>query len=199
MPKEERMRKLSEEVSNCQLCGLCEGRQNPVLGEGNLDAKVMFIGEGPGRKEDELGRPFVGAAGKVLDRLLVHIGLGREYVYIGNVVKCRPPNNRRPSSREIEACTPHLERQLGIIEPRIITLMGNSAIHHLMKRFGLKLLPIGEVHGKPFEVEAPWGRVILFPMYHPAAAIYRRQLERVLEEDFESLKRIMDCVDVPRI
>ena len=193
------MKKLDEEVSNCQLCGLCEGRQNPVLGEGSLDATVMFIGEAPGRKEDEMGRPFVGSAGRVLDRLLDHIGLGREHVYIGNVVKCRPPYNRRPRSKEVEACSPHLERQLEIIEPDIVAPMGNSAIRHLMKRFGLNPSPIGKIHGKPCEVEAPWGRVVLLPMYHPAAAIYRRRLERVLEEDFESLKRIMDCVDLPRI
>lgn len=197
MSKEARMKKLGEEVSKCQLCGLCEGRQNPVLGEGSLDATVIFIGEAPGRKEDEMGRPFVGSAGRVLDRLLDHIGLGREHVYIGNVVKCRPPNNRRPRSKEVEACSPHLERQLEIIEPGIVAPMGNSAIRHLMKRFGLNPSPIGKIHGKLCEVEAPWGRAILFPMYHPAAAIYRRKLERVLEEDFESLKRIMEC-GIPR-
>lgn len=188
------MNELAEEVRNCRRCGLCGDRQNPVLGEGSLSATVMFIGEAPGRKEDETGRPFVGAAGRILDRILEHISLGRGDVYIGNVVKCRPPNNRRPRSTEIEACAPHLETQLEIIEPGIIAPMGNSAISHLMKRFGLKTATIGKVHGKPFDVEAPWGRVVLFSVYHPAAAIYRKKLERVLEEDFESLKRILDRV-----
>jgi len=195
MSKEERMNKLAEEVLNCRRCGLCKGRQNPVLGEGNIDAKVVFVGEAPGRREDETGRPFVGSAGQILDRLLAHIGLGRGDVYIGNVVKCRPPNNRRPRSEEIEACAPHLERQLEIIEPGVIAPMGNSAIHYLMRWFGLTPAPVSEVHGEQFKIEAPWGRVVIFPLYHPAAAIYLKNLERMLEEDFESLKRIMVRVD----
>ena len=194
MSKEERMKKISEEVLHCRLCGLCEGRRNPVVGEGNLDATVVFIGEAPGRREDETGRPFVGAAGQLLDRLLHHIGLERGDVYIGNVVKCRPPNNRRPRAEEIEACAPHLERQLEIIEPRVIAPLGNSAIGHLMRRFELTPAYIGRVHGKQSEVEAPWGQLVLVPLYHPAAALYLKDLERVLEEDFESLRCLLDRV-----
>jgi len=156
-----------------------------------MDAEVMFVGEAPGRREDETGRPFVGAAGRLLDSLLDHIGLRRENVYIGNVVKCRPPNNRRPRSEEIRVCAPHLEKQLEIIEPKILAPMGNSAIDYLMRRFGLKLASIGQVHGKKFEVEAPWGRVFLFPLYHPAAALYMKDLERVLVEDMEALGRLL--------
>ena len=188
------MRKLYEEVLNCRRCNLCDGRRNPVLGEGGMDAEVMFVGEAPGRREDETGRPFVGAAGRLLDSLLDHIGLRRENVYIGNVVKCRPPNNRRPRSEEIRVCAPHLEKQLEIIEPKILAPMGNSAIDYLMRRFGLKLASIGQVHGKKFEVEAPWGRVFLFPLYHPAAALYMKDLERVLVEDMEALGRLLACV-----
>jgi len=194
MSKEERMNKLAEEVLNCHRCGLCDGRQNPVLGEGNLNATVVFIGEAPGRKEDEMGRPFVGTAGKLLDSLLRHISIERRDVYIGNVVMCRPPKNRRPRIEEIEACAPHLERQLEIIEPVVVAPMGNSAIRYLMKRFGLKPAYIGEVHGKQFEVEVPWGWVLLFPLYHPAAALYLKNLERVLEEDIESLGRLLGRV-----
>ena len=195
MSKEEQMKKLAKEILICRLCCLCDGRQNPVLGEGNLDATVVFIGEAPGRREDETGRPFVGAAGRILDRLLAHIGLRRGDVYIGNIVKCHPPNNRRPRSEEIEACAPHLERQLEIIEPGVIAPMGNSSIRYLMRWFGLTPASIGKVHGEQFEVEAPWGRVVLFPLYHPAAAIYLKNLERMLKEDFESLKRILVRVD----
>lgn len=192
--KAERMRRLSEEVLDCRRCGLCDGRRNPVVGEGTLDATVVFIGEGPGRREDETGRPFVGAAGRLLDRLLHNIGLGRGDVYIGNVVKCRPPNNRRPRPEEIRACAPHLERQLEIIQPRVVAPMGNSALGYLMRRFGLTPASIGKVHGRHFEVESPWGRVVLFPLYHPAAALYVKDLERVMEEDFESLGRLLGLV-----
>jgi len=192
--KTERMRRLTEEVLNCRRCGLCDGRRNPVIGEGDLDAAVSLIGEAPGRREDETGRPFVGAAGRFLDNLLHHIGLERGEVYIGNILKCRPPNNRRPLPEEIRACAPHLEEQLEIIQPRIVAPMGNSAIGHLMRRFGLTPAPIGQVHGKQFEVESPWGRVVLFPLYHPAAALYVRGLEWVLEEDFESLRGLLSRV-----
>ena len=193
------MRRLSEEIQKCRLCGLCSGRKNPVVGEGNLDAALMLVGEAPGRTEDEMGRPFVGAAGQHLDRLLQHIGLDREDVYIGNVVKCRPPNNRRPRPEEIEACSPHLERQLEIIEPGVIAPMGNSSIGYLMARFGLKHAPIGRIHGRQFRADAPWGVVVLFSLYHPAAAIYTRDLERVMMEDFEDLGGLLRRMDPPSI
>lgn len=164
------------------------------MGEGNLNATVVFIGEAPGRREDETGRPFVGAAGQLLERLLHQIGLRRCDVYIGNVVKCRPPDNRRPRAEEIKACAPHLEMQLKIIEPMVIAPMGNSAIGYLMRRFGLTPAYIGRIHGKQFEVDAPWGRIVLVPLYHPAAALYLKDLEGVLEEDFESLRRLIDRV-----
>jgi DNA polymerase len=189
--KSERMRRLSEEIKKCLRCGLCRGRQNPVVGEGDLDAALMFVGEAPGRREDETGRPFVGAAGQRLDRLLHHIELDREDVYIGNVVKCRPPNNRRPRHEEIKVCSPHLEKQLEIIEPKIVAPMGNSSIGYFMGRFGLKSAPIGKIHGRHFRVKMPWGEMILFPLYHPAAAIYTRDLEQVMKKDFEVLGELL--------
>lgn len=161
------------------------------MGEGNLNATVAFIGEAPGRREDETGRPFVGAAGRLLDCLLSNIGLGRGDVYIGNVLKCRPPNNRRPLLEEARACAPHLDRQLEIIEPRVIAPMGNSAIGHLMRRFGLTPAYIGRIHGRHFEAETSWGLVTIAPLYHPAAALYNIDLERVLKEDFESLRILL--------
>lgn len=190
--KSERMRQLHLEVQSCRRCGLWEGRRNPVVGEGNLDAKAFLVGEAPGRREDESGRPFAGAAGQLLNDLLQGIGLSRGDVYIGNVVKCRPPGNRPPRVEEVEACSPYLERQLTILEPRIIVSMGNTATQHLMTRFGLSPRYIGEVHGKPFRVGATWGEVILFPSYHPASALYVKGLEYVLRRDFESLNRILD-------
>jgi uracil-DNA glycosylase family 4 len=189
--KSERMRRLSEEIQKCRRCGLCGGRQNPVVGEGDLDAALMFVGEAPGRREDETGRPFVGAAGQRLNRLLHHIELDRENVYIGNVVKCRPPNNRRPRHEEIKVCSPHLEKQLEIIEPKIVAPMGNSSIGYFMRRFGLKSAPIGIIHGRQSLIDAPWGEVILFPLYHPAAAIYTRDLEQVMKKDFKVLGELL--------
>ncbi|MEM2892769.1 MAG: uracil-DNA glycosylase [Candidatus Bathyarchaeia archaeon] len=193
--KSESMRNLHLEVQSCRRCGLWEGRRNPVLGEGSLDAKAFLVGEAPGRREDETGRPFAGAAGQLLNDLLGGIGLSRGDVYIGNVVKCRPPRNRPPRAEEVEACSPYLERQLSILRPRIIVSMGNTATQYLMTRFGLSPRYIGEVHGKSFRVEAPWGEVILLPSYHPASALYTKGLEYVLRRDFESLRSILDGLE----
>lgn len=162
------------------------------MGEGNIESPLAFVGEAPGRKEDETGRPFVGSAGKLLDQLLSHIGLDRSEVYITNVVKCRPPGNRRPKSGEVRSCTPYLDEQLTAISPRVIAPMGNSAAAYLLRRFGLERASIGEIHGRAFDVEAPWGRAVLFPLYHPAAVLYNRGLEAELTEDFESLKALLD-------
>ena len=186
-PKEELIRRVSEKVRGCHLCALSEGRLNPVVGEGSLDSPVVFVGEGPGRKEDETGRPFVGSAGKLLDQLLARIGLDRSEVYITNVVKCRPPGNRRPKSGEIRTCAPYLDEQLAAISPRVVAPMGNSAAAHLLRRYGLGRASIGEIHGRALDAEAPWGRAVLFPLYHPAAVLYNRGLEAELTGDFESL------------
>jgi uracil-DNA glycosylase family 4 len=188
--KEELMEALREEVMGCGWCGLCQGASRKVMGEGDLDAAVVLVGEAPGRKEDELGRPFVGSAGKLLDRMLEDAGLTREGVYITNVVNCRPPNNRKPKGAEVEACSGHLERILGIIRPRVVAPMGNSAIEYFFKKFDLKKIKIGDAHGKPVRVRFPWGDAVLFPLYHPAAAIYNRRLLGELEDDVARLKRV---------
>jgi DNA polymerase len=191
--REELMRLLAEEVWSCRRCRLGSLRKNAVVGEGSLEAELFLIGEAPGRVEDEMGRPFVGAAGKLLDRLLGDIGLRREEVYIGNILKCRPPGNRRPRADEVEACTPYLERQLVIIKPRVIAPMGNSAAGYLLKRFGYEPASISRIHGRCFEAEAAWGRVLLFPLYHPAAALYAKELLRLLEVDFRLLGHILSA------
>lgn len=195
MEKLEKMGQLYLEVQGCRRCDLWRGRRNPVLGEGNIDSGVLLVGEAPGRREDETGRPFAGAAGQLLDSLLWGIGLRRGDLYIGNVVKCRPPGNRPPRVEEVMACSPYLERQLGILEPRVIVPMGNTATLHLMNRFGLSPMRIGEIHGKPLRVEAPWGRVILFPTYHPASALYMKGLEDILRRDFKSLRSILEGLE----
>jgi uracil-DNA glycosylase len=182
---------LVADVAVCRACGLCEEAKNRVNGEGELDSRVVFVGEAPGRREDESGRPFVGSAGKLLDRLLTGAGLSRLKIFISNVVRCRPPGNRRPKRVEVEACSGHLERLLRIIEPRVIAPMGNSAIEYIFEKYGWDKAVIGEVHGKPIEVEAPWGKVVVFPLYHPAAAIYNKKLLGELEADMAALARLL--------
>lgn len=188
--KQMRMNRILGKIKTCKKCPLCEGRCNPVLGEGSLNAEVVFIGEAPGRKEDEAGKPFVGSAGQLLDHLLNGIGLNRETVYISNVIKCRPPANRRPTLEEMVACTPFLEEQLEIIKPRIIVAMGNSAISYFSKKFEIKLAGIWKIHGKTFQIEAPWGKATLLVTFHPAAALYNKALEKILEDDFRKLSTL---------
>jgi len=188
--KEELMEALKGGIMSCDRCGLCPGASRKVIGEGNLDAGVVLVGEAPGRKEDEQGRPFVGSAGKLLDRLLGGAGLAREGIYITNIVKCRPPENRRPRRAEVEACSGHLERQLEIIEPRVVAPMGNSAIECFFEKFNLEPISIGDAHGKPVRAKFSWGDAIVFPLYHPAAAIYNRRLLGELEDDIAALKRV---------
>jgi len=157
-----------------------------------LDSPLVLVGEAPGRKEDELGKPFVGAAGKILDNMLEGAGLERSRLFITNVVKCHPPKNRRPLSKEVRACTMHLEALLGIISPRVIAPMGNSSTSYILGRYGLERSSIGEVHGRSLEAQAPWGRIVIFPLYHPAAVLYNRSLEGELKRDFASLKRVLE-------
>jgi DNA polymerase len=146
----------------------------------------MFVGEAPGEQEDIQGLPFVGAAGKLLTELLASIGLRREDVYITNVVKCRPPNNRPPRKDESTACRPYLDRQLVLIQPTVVCPMGNSAIHALIDSDQ----SVAAVHGIPFEV----GSITYFPMYHPAAALYTFGLRKVMEEDFKKLRALLDSL-----
>lgn len=165
--------------------------KNRVLGEGDLDSRVVFVGEAPGRREDESGRPFVGSAGKLLDKILAKAGLSRGGVFISNVMMCRPPGNRRPRREEVEACSVHLERLLAIIGPRVVAPMGNSAVDFVFERFGVGKGVIGDVHGKAVSMKAPWGDVLIFPLYHPAAAIYNRELLGELEADMVELAGLL--------
>lgn len=183
---ENELRKIKEEVLKCKKCSLYKNRIYPVIGEGNHDARIVFVGEGPGVQEDRTGRPFCGAAGKILDELLNSAGIKREKVYICNVLKCRPPENRDPQPEEIKACTPYLERQIEIIKPKIICLLGRHSMNFLMEKFGLKdeIQPISKIHGKVFEVK----NLKIIPFYHPAVVTYNPNMKEILKKDFQILK-----------
>ena len=185
--KTRRMDALRDRAQICRRCGLWESRTNAVVGSGSLDAETVLVGEAPGRTEDELGLPFVGRAGKLLDEILGKAGLSRDDVFIMNLVKCRPPKNRRPRRVEIGSCEPYLVEQLEIIAPRVIASMGNSPLGYFFRRYGLDRAVIGDVHGEAIRVKESWGWVTLFPLYHPAAAIYNRGLTETLERDMKLL------------
>jgi uracil-DNA glycosylase family 4 len=185
--KTERMNQITAETRSCLECELGENRKNVVVGSGSLDAKIVFIGEAPGRREDESGLPFVGSAGKLLNSLLESAGLKRENIFIMNILKCRPPGNRRPKKAEIKACEGYLMRQLEIIKPKVIAPMGNSALSYFQSRYGFGDDVIGDAHGKVYEVNTSWGKVKFVPLYHPAAAMYRRYLLGDLEKDTKKL------------
>ena len=170
---------LKEELRAWKGCELYKTATQAVLGEGNPHAEVMFIGEAPGQKEDELGRPFVGAAGHFLDELLGSIGLKREDVYISNVVKYRPPQNRDPTPEEKEQCMPWLKMEISLIKPKVIVPLGRHALGHF---FGT--LSIGNAHGKP---QVMTDDLTVFPIYHPAAALHNGHLRQALYDDFKAL------------
>ncbi|MEA2299082.1 MAG: uracil-DNA glycosylase [Solirubrobacteraceae bacterium] len=182
------LKALYEQASTCPRCPeLAATRISVVFGAGNADADLMFVGEAPGANEDRQGLPFVGAAGKLLERLLNEIGLARADVFIANVLKCRPPGNRDPQPGEIENCRPYLRRQVELIEPRVICTLGN---------FSTKLLRedptgISRIHGRP-EVRTIGGRSVrIYPIYHPAAALYTPRMLDTLREDFARLPALL--------
>jgi uracil-DNA glycosylase family 4 len=188
--KKESMNLLAAEARSCLGCDLANNRKKVVIGSGCLDADVVLIGEAPGKKEDEKGLPFVGSAGKVLNEILDKAGISRNEVFITNILKCRPPGNRRPKKAEIESCEGILISQLEIIKPRIIAPMGNSSVSYFQDKYDLEVGSIGDVHGKVYEVNTSWGEVKLIPLYHPAAAIYRKNLLEELEEDMMKLSKL---------
>ena len=181
------LREYADETAGCTRCVLAEGRTQVVFGAGHPDADLMFVGEAPGFHEDKQGVPFVGQAGKLLDRLLGGVGLERSDVYIANVLKCRPPGNRDPQQDEIEACESHLFRQIALIQPRVVATLGNFATKLLSGR----PLGITRVHGQPQDVTLGGSRVMLYPLYHPAAALYTPSMLKVLEEDFARLPGLL--------
>src|SRR2546422_3712609 len=181
------------QIADCTRCRLAQGRTQVVFGVGNPEADLLFVGEAPGFHEDKQGLPFVGQAGKLLEKLLAGIGMTRQDVYIANVLKCRPPGNRDPQPDEIEACEAHLFRQIELIEPKVVATLGNFATKLLSGR----PLGITRVHGQEQEVTLGSRRVLLYPIYHPAAALYTPAMLKVLESDFARIPQLLDSVLAP--
>jgi uracil-DNA glycosylase len=181
------------QIAGCTRCRLAEGRTQVVFGVGNPDADLMFVGEAPGFHEDKQGYPFVGQAGKLLDQLLEGIGMTREDVYIANVIKCRPPGNRDPMPDEIEACERHLFRQVELIRPKLVGTLGNFAT----KLLSGKPTGITRVHGQEQQVGLGGRQVVLYPLYHPAAALYTPAMLNVLQQDFARIPELLGRVAEP--
>ena len=185
------LQNIADEVSGCNKCDLHHSREKGVPGEGPSNAEIMLIGEGPGFHENMQGRPFVGAAGDLLVELLDSIGMKREDVYITNVVKCRPPGNRDPSSDELLACSHYLDQQVQVINPKVIVTLGRFS----MTRY-IPHSKISEIHGQAIQVK---GKLVV-PFYHPAAALHRPSLRSTVEEDFSKLpEMIMNAKKAPEI
>ena len=182
MSTEEILKEVAAEVSTCTKCDLCKGRTKAVPGEGNLHARIMFIGEGPGFHEDRQGRPFVGPAGQFLEELLASINLKRADVFITNVVKCRPPGNRDPLPTEINACNDYLERQIAAIDPQVIVTLGRFS---MAKYFGGE--KISSIHGRARKID---GRICI-AMYHPAAGLHQQSLKDTIRSDFRKIPQII--------
>ncbi len=197
MSKTDEMRKIKDEILALEESPLYEYRKSnkyfPVIGEGNHDAKIIFVGEAPGVNEAHSGRPFCGAAGKFLTELIESIGLARSDVYITNIVKDRPPENRDPTPDEIETYAPFLIRQIDIIKPNVIATLGRYSMGYLMRYLDLELEldSISKIHGKSFDTTAKHGYISLVTLYHPAAALYNGSMRDTLKKDFEILKSFL--------
>jgi len=186
------MEKIANEILVCVKCPLWKGRRNAVPGEGDVNASVVFVGEAPGYWEDVKGLPFVGAAGKILNTLLRKFGLPREHVFITNVVKCRPPENRDPQPDEVKTCTSlYLDRQIAFIQPKIIVTLGRHSTAYILSKAGLEAKAsegITQLHGKVIQTRFLNLPVSVIPMFHPAAALYNLKYREALESDFALLK-----------
>lgn len=179
----EKFSDIKKAVSECEKCRLCETRKNTVFGEGSLKAKVMFIGEGPGAVEDETGRPFVGPAGQLLDKMLAAIGLSRQEVYIANIVKCRPPFNADPKPEYADACVPYLRAQVAFIRPKVIVCLGKVPTRFILHEEG----SMSRLHGKVVKR----GAFYIMPTYHPSALLRSEELKRPAWEDFKILRSLI--------
>jgi uracil-DNA glycosylase family 4 len=192
--KTAQLAEIAEQVQDLSDSPLYEYRKkhkySVVLGEGDPDARILFVGEAPGLEEARSGRPFVGAAGRILDELLESIGLGRQQVYITNVVKDRPPDNRDPAPAEIETYAPFLWRQIQIIQPRVIVTLGRFAMDFVLQQFNLKEWgqKISRLHGQPLQARAAYGDVTIVPLYHPAVALYNPNAKETIQTDFQVLR-----------
>jgi uracil-DNA glycosylase family 4 len=191
MTKKEKLHELDRKMLACNKCALRAGCIQVVPGDGSAEAQIMFIGEGPGKKEDELGKPFVGAAGKFLDEMLGIINLKREDVYIANTVKCRPPENRDPLPEEKDACWSWLLEQIKIVQPKLIVTLGKHSMEIFLPNF-----KISEIHGSALRREIPEiGKQIFFALYHPAAALYNGSMREVLIKDFKKIPKVLSLIE----
>jgi len=194
--KTELLKQIKDEILNLKNSPLYKYRTKnkyfPVIGEGSHDSKIMFVGEAPGRNEAQTGRPFCGTAGKVLDELLEHVCIKRTDVYITNIVKDRPEQNRDPLPEEIEIYGPFLDRQIEILQPKIICALGRYSMGYIMQKFGLgnKIEVISKMHGKVFDAETSYGPIKIVCLYHPCVAVYNPNQKDLLKKDFEILRKI---------
>lgn len=186
------LRVIRDEVLSCKKCPLYETRIYPVIGQGNHQANIVFVGEAPGFNENKTGRPFCGQAGKVFDELLQSAEIKREDIYITNILKCRPPGNRDPLQSEIDACTPYLIRQIKIIQPKAICCLGNFASRFVMELFGLsdQCDGISKIHGRVLDGNDGEQAIKIIPLYHPAVASYNQNMIENLKNDFKILKSV---------
>jgi DNA polymerase len=195
MDKKEQLEQIKKRINEEMVCPLKDACTNVVFGKGNPDAEIVFIGEAPGAKEDLQGIPFVGAAGRELDKLLNSIGLTLDACYIANILKCRPPNNRDPTEEEIRRHTPYLIEQIKVIQPKIIATLGNFSTKFVLAGFqvdGMKQIPgITALHGKAREIKVDGLSFNVIPLYHPAAMLYKPPLRQVLQEDFKRMAEVL--------
>ena len=198
MSTKELLEAIAGEIMFCPRCRLSETRKKAVPGEGNARSRVMIVGEGPGRNEDIEGRPFVGQAGKFLDRLLTEAGLVRDEVFICNVVRCRPPENRDPLPDEVDACTPYLNRQIALIKPKVIVSLGQHSTAYMFSKTKLPFENITKARGK-FNKTKLWGmHMTVFPTFHPAAALYNGKYKNQLAKDFRLLGKELVKIDITK-
>lgn len=176
-PPQSGLNELLREIQHCRLCRLAESKSHYVPGEGSPTPPILFLGEGPGETEDRFGRPFIGAAGQLLDRIVERMGYSRDQVYITNVVKCRPPENREPAPDEALACRPFLERQIALLQPRVIVCLGKVAINHLLG----ESFSITKVRGQQFSYQG----IPVIPTYHPAYILHKKVKEEVSKAKWE--------------
>ncbi|MEM4576393.1 MAG: type-4 uracil-DNA glycosylase [Candidatus Nezhaarchaeales archaeon] len=194
------LEEIAKEIANCRKCRLWSSRTKPVPGRGNINADVILIGEAPGYNEDLEGEPFVGAAGKLLDQLLDIARLKRKEVFITNVLKCRPPNNRDPLPDEIEACGQYLDRQVAAIRPKIVVCLGRHSTSYVLLKGGIKVhfggsaVSISAVRGQLFKLSFEGLNLLVIPTYHPAAGLYNPKLKKELLSDFDFIGRIVEKV-----
>jgi uracil-DNA glycosylase len=184
---------IENQVVACKRCSLYKTRTLSVIGQGSYNADIMFIGEAPGKNEDLAGKPFCGRSGAILSELLGAIGLKREDVYICNILKCRPPDNRNPSPKEIASCAINLDKQIKVINPKVICCLGNFATKYILNKFGLgdRVEGISKIRGAVFKAAGSNGKLKIIPLYHPAVAVYNANKKTTLIEDFKKIKKTL--------